>query len=468
MKRLWVQLSFAFSMVLILSQLVSYLTLVGLAYFRPNVFVGSFEFKPLTYQEVVTIWVRDQLFSGTAPEEIKQLFDQENDKVEITSLITQVEAELAAVEAERAASENDKPFLTSVADEAESGGVQTVEIMRIDEPPSGRVISGGSVSIRAASSDAYPSPLNFPLALFFNSSTIRVIIQSIVIGVIAGVLTSRYMTKPLGQLIEAVQAFGKRDMSQRVRVKGSQEIEELLHTFNNMADELENAEKLRLNIFADVSHELRTPLTGLEGSLRASLDQVYEIDEKHIANMVVQTQHLIHLVEDLRLLAQAEARKLPLKPEAVEVNQLVQDTVEMFSVQAEESDITIDAILPASTITIQADANRLRQVLHNLISNALRHTGDNGRIQITMVQDKNQVLFSVQDNGEGIAAEHLPRVFDRFYRTDKARSRDKGGTGLGLAITKALVEAHNGRIEVMSDGIGLGSTFRFSIPQHPA
>jgi signal transduction histidine kinase len=106
--------------------------------------------------------------------------------------------------------------------------------------------------------------------------------------------------------------------------------------------------------------------------------------------------------------------------------------------------------------------------LHNLIANALRHTGENGRIHITVTPDKNQVSFSVQDNGEGIDAEHLPHVFDRFYRADKARSRDKGGTGLGLAITKALVEAHNGRIEVTSEGIGRGSTFRFSIPQHPA
>ena len=458
MKRLWVQLSFAFSMVLILSQLVSYLTLVGLAYSRPNVFVQNIEFRPLMYQEFVRMWARDQLFSGAAPEEIEQQFYEESDKVDIAGLVEQVEAELAAAE-------DGQPVFTSVVDNA---GASVVVMAERVTPPAGIAIAGGGESIRVAAPDASPPPLNLPLALFFNSSTIRVIIQSIVIGVIAGVLTSRYLTKPLGQLIEAVQAFGKRDMSQRVQVKGSQEIEELLHTFNNMAEELENAEKLRLNIFADVSHELRTPLTGLEGSLRASLDHVYEIDERHIANMVMQTRHLIHLVEDLRLLAQAEARKLPLNPEAVDVNQLVQDTVEMFAVQAEESGITIGALLPTPPLTIQADAHRLRQVLHNLVSNALRHTGENGRIQITTAADKNQVSFSVQDNGEGIATAHLPHVFNRFYRTDKTRSRDTGGAGLGLAITKALVEAHNGRIEVMSDGIGCGSTFRFSIPQHPA
>jgi signal transduction histidine kinase len=460
MKRLWIQLSFAFSMVLILSQLVSYLTLVGLAYSRPNVFVQNINFRPLTYQEFIRMWARDQLFSGAAPEEIAQQFYEESDKVDIAGLVEQVEAQLAT-------NENDQPGFTSAVVGADNAGKSVVVMAERVTPPAGIAMAGGGESIHIASSEADPVPLNLPLALFFNSSTIRVVIQSIVIGVIAGVLTSRYLTKPLGQLIEAVQAFGKRDMSQRVQVKGSQEIEELLQTFNNMADELENAERLRSNIFADVSHELRTPLTGLEGSLRASLDHVYEIDEGHIANMVVQTQHLIHLVEDLRLLAQAEARKLPLKPEPVEVNQLVQDTVETFAVQAEESGITIDATLPTPPLTIQADAHRLRQVLHNLVSNALRHTGENGRIQITAAPDKNQVSFSVQDNGEGMAAEHLLHVFDRFYRADKARSRDTGGAGLGLAITKALVEAHNGRIEVMSDGIGRGSTFRFSIPQHP-
>jgi signal transduction histidine kinase len=458
MKRLWVQLSFAFSMVLILSQLVSYLTLVGLAYSRPNVFVQNIEFRPLTYQEFVRMWARDQLFSGATPEEIAQQFYEESDKVDIAGLVEQVEAELAAME-------NGQPAFTSAV--GDTGGSVVVMAERV-KPPAGIAAAGGGESIHVTSSEEPAPPLNLPLALFYNSSTIRVVIQSIVIGLIAGVFTSRYMTKPLGQLIEAVQAFGKRDMSQRVQVKGSQEIEELLHTFNNMADELENAEKIRSNIFADVSHELRTPLTGLEGSLRASLDHVYEIDERHIANMVVQTQHLIHLVEDLRLLAQAEARKLPLNPEPVDVNQLVQDTVEMFAVQAEESDVSIDTTLPTLPLTMQADANRLRQVLHNLIANALRHTGENGRIHITVTPNKNDVLFSVQDNGEGIAPEHLSHVFDRFYRADKARSRDKGGTGLGLAITKALVEAHNGRIEVTSDGIGHGSTFRVSIPQHSA
>jgi signal transduction histidine kinase len=406
------------------------------------------------------MWARDQLFSGAAPEEIAQQFYEESNKVDIAGLVEQVEAQLAAIE-------NDQPGFTSVAVEADNAGTSVVVMAERVKTPAGIAMAGGGDSIHIASPEADQVPLNLPLALFYNSSTIRVVIQSIVIGLIAGVLTSRYMTKPLGQLIDAVQAFGKRDMSQRVQVKGSQEIEDLLQTFNNMADELENAERLRSNIFADVSHELRTPLTGLEGSLRASLDHVYEIDERHIANMVVQTQHLIHLVEDLRLLAQAEARKLPLNPEDVDVNQLVQDTVEMFAVQAEESAMTIDAILPTPPLTMQADANRLRQVLHNLISNALRHMGENGRIHITVTQDKNDVLFSVQDNGEGIATEHLLHVFDRFYRTDKSRTRDKGGTGLGLAITKALVEAHNGRIEVMSEGIEHGSTFRFSIPQRP-
>ena len=458
MKKLWVRLSLAFSGVLILSQLVSFLTLVGLAYFSPAVFVDDFEYVPFTYKEAIGIWVTDQIFGGATSDEIERTFHQEKDSFEIASLIAETEAKIDALA-------NSEPNFTLFANDSDSSNAPAAETIQVDalEPDAfeaGTVI----VSAGAAPVNVYTSPLSFPLALFFNSSTIRVIIQSIVIGVIAGVLTSRYLVKPLGQLIEAVQAFGKRDLSRRVQVKGSQEIEELMHTFNNMANKLENAEQLRMNIFSDVSHELRTPLTGLEGSLRASLDKVYEIDDRHIANMVVQTQHLIHLVEDLRLLAQAEARKLQLEPETVNVNQLVQDTVEMFKIQAEERTITLEATLSLPPLTVQADANRIRQILHNLISNSLRYTPENGRIQIIVEQHNNQVQISVEDNGEGIAAEHLPHVFDRFYRTDKARSRDKGGTGLGLAITKALVEAHGGAVDVSSEGIGFGSTFRFWLP----
>lgn len=460
MKRLWIQLSFAFSFVLILSQLVSFLTLLGLAYFTPTVFVGDIQFPALTYREVVELWVSDQLFAGATAEEIEQQYNQQKDGVDINEVVAQVQTEIAEVEALTESNEGEFPFYLQDFIWSSSGSV-TITSTKTNPAESADIV------VLDDSGNHYATPANnLPFALFFNSSTIRVLVQSLIIGVIAGIFTSRLLVKPLNRLIEAVQAFGRRDMSQRVQVKGSREIEELMITFNNMADELEKAEQLRLNIFADVSHELRTPLAGLEGSLRASLDHVYELDEQQIANMVVQTQHLTHLVEDLRLLAQAEAHTLALEMEATDVKQLVQDTVDMFAVQAEESGVELTAVLPTPSPTINMDINRVRQVLHNLISNALRHTPENGRIEVKVESIGDDIQFTVKDTGEGIGAEHLPYVFDRFYRTDKSRSRDQGGTGLGLAITKALVEAHYGEIEVISEGLGKGSLFCFSIPNN--
>ena len=464
MKRLWVRLSFAFFCVIMLSQLASYLTLLGLAYFSPTVFVEDAKYEPLGYEDFIGFWIDEQLYAGQTIEEIAQRYEQEKDTIDIRNLIAYHKAQLELYESQRTAVA--APYSVDfifVQSEDILGGDPSNTPTRIDV--SDVVTTAYSVTLDQTMAIGTSGILfNHPLALFFNTSTVRVIIQSILIGVLAGVITSRYLVSPLTQLIEAVQAFGKKDMSQRVQVKGSLEIENLMHTFNDMADELEEAEKLRLNILADVSHELRTPLTGLEGRLRACLDRVYEIDDRHIANMYVQTQHLIHLVEDLRLLAQAEARKLPLEPTMVDCVQLVEETMQIFSVLAEENEVLLTAVLPPSPLIIRADSNRIRQVLHNLLTNALRHTPARGEVKIIVVPQNHFVRFTIQDSGDGIAAEHLPYIFERFYRTDKARSRDKGGTGLGLAITKALVEAHNGYVEVFSNGLGWGSRFHFSLP----
>lgn len=284
------------------------------------------------------------------------------------------------------------------------------------------------------------------------------------VGISAGTLMSRRLSAPLEKLVAGTQAIGERDLSYRVHVQGSQEIRTLAESFNNMAAALQGAEAQRQNLLADVAHELRTPLTVLQGNLRAMLDDVYTLDKAEVARLYDQTRHLISLVNDLHELAQAEARQLPLLLQTTDVNKVVRAAADILEPVAEVDGITLQVVVPPAPVMVQADKARLTQVLQNLLTNALRHTSAGGIINLQVKSDNREVLVTVQDNGDGILAEHLPHIFDRFYRADRARARDSGGAGLGLAIVRALVEAHGGRVEATSAGLGQGSSFQVHLP----
>ncbi len=284
-------------------------------------------------------------------------------------------------------------------------------------------------------------------------------------GIVFGVVMSRYLTAPLRKLAEAAKAIGARNLSQRVEEKGSDEVIAVSRAFNEMAADLEQAEQLRRNLLADVAHELRTPLAVLQANLRAILDEVYPLDQTEIANLYEHTRFLNRLVNDLHELAQAEARQLPLDLQNTDLTQLVRTTVESFRPGAEEKGVTLNTNLPPNSVSLQVDQARLNQVLQNLLANALRHTPAGGQITIGLETKPETLHLAVSDTGDGIPTEHLPHVFDRFYRTDPARSRDRGGAGLGLAIARAIVEAHGGQIKATSQGTpGQGSTFTIQLP----
>ncbi|MEM7126073.1 MAG: ATP-binding protein [Chloroflexota bacterium] len=288
------------------------------------------------------------------------------------------------------------------------------------------------------------------------------------IGMLSGVLVSRILSAPLTRLAAAARRIGEGDLSTRITMSGSREIKDLARSFNSMAADLEHAETLRNNLMADVSHELRTPLTVLEGNLRAALDRVYELDEEELAHLYGQTRHLIQLVNDLRELALAEAHKLPLDKQPTDLVELVRGTISIFEPLAEEQDVSLtytgDADLPLPTI----DAVRIRQVLHNLIGNSLRHTPVGGTIHITThpmnKPTTSGIMLTIIDTGSGIDPAQLPYLFDRFYRGDKSRARESGGTGLGLAIVKAVVEEHGGRVTAKSGGHGQGTSVSVWLP----
>ena len=283
-------------------------------------------------------------------------------------------------------------------------------------------------------------------------------------AIVAGALMSRQLTKPLDSLQAGAQAIGNNQLAYRVEVAGTEETRQVAETFNQMAAELETAETLRQNLLADVAHELRHPLHILKGNLRAILDDVYPLNKEEIARLVDQTNHMTGLINDLHELAQAEAQQLPMYKQEVDIAQLVKEITAVFKPAALAKEIDLQVELLGTMPILDVDPSRIRQVLHNLLNNGLRHTGKNGRLHITVEQAEDGLQISVADSGTGIKSEDLPFVFDRFYRADNARSREQDGAGLGLAIARAIVDAHDGRISVASDGVDQGSTFTVWLP----
>lgn len=285
-----------------------------------------------------------------------------------------------------------------------------------------------------------------------------------IIAAVAGIWMSRRITAPLAELEDAAAAIGQQDLSYRVSIRGSQELVTVATAFNDMATQLEQAETLRSNLLADVAHELRHPIHLLQGSLQAILDDVYPLDKEEITRLKDQTHHLAVLVNDLHILAQAEAKQLPLHKAEIDVAALVKETASDFKPLAVERQVSIRVELLGTMPALYADAARLRQAVHNLLDNALQHTSQGDDIIVTVEQIESAVQIRVQDNGEGIPPEQRPHIFDRYYRGDEARSWDKGGTGLGLAIVKAIVETHGGTVTAISPGVDQGSTFTISLP----
>ena len=286
-----------------------------------------------------------------------------------------------------------------------------------------------------------------------------------ILGIIAGVISSRGLSAPLSRLAEAARAIGERDLSQRVSVRGSQEIQDVARAFNEMAAQLEESEKLRQNLLSDVAHELRTPLSVIQGNLQAILDDVYKLDKTEIAQLYDQTRQLSRLVDDLRELAQAEARQLPLEFEPLDFSALLKDLSNIYTPILESADIKLETDFQSRGVPlIRGDRERLVQCLQNLLNNAIRFTPPGGAVLLSLTGNRRGLTFKIKDTGIGINPDHIPHIFDRFYRIDPARSREKGGTGLGLAITRAIVDAHGGNIQAYSEGSGRGSTFTIFLP----
>ena len=235
-------------------------------------------------------------------------------------------------------------------------------------------------------------------------------------------------------------------------VEGPTEVRELAGEFNALSYRLAASEQQRQQMSTDVAHELRTPVTVLRGHLEAMMDGVYPLDAEHLVVAYDQTIHLARLVEDLRLLTQAEAGRLALNPTSVAVDSMVEAAVARFGPLAQDAEIDVTPGVDPNLPFVRVDENRMQQVFDNLLANALRHTPAGGEISITARRNGSFVEIAVTDPGQ-LASSEVEHLFDRFWRADDARQRDAGGSGLGLAITRQLILLQHGDIRAqVQDG----------------
>ncbi len=301
---------------------------------------------------------------------------------------------------------------------------------------------------------------------FLSQAKWLMVVAAVVAGLavlLVGSIQARRIVAPVRALADAARCVAGGEFAQ-IPVTSQDELGEMALAFNTMAAELKQQHTLRRRVMADIAHELRTPLSVLQIDLESIEDGLTEPSPEVVTRLQEEVALLNRLVEDLRMLSLAEAGELQLEIQPVDVGHLVQTAVDRVRGAAQEKGVGLASELPEGLPAVAGDAQRLSQVLSNLLSNALRHTPQGGQIAVVAQRvDGKDVRITVQDNGEGIPADELPHVFERFYRTDHARSRDTGGSGLGLAIARSLVEAHGGRIWTESVE-GEGSTFAFSLP----
>jgi two-component system OmpR family sensor kinase/two-component system sensor histidine kinase BaeS len=282
---------------------------------------------------------------------------------------------------------------------------------------------------------------------------------------IIGNLTFRRFGRPFSDIFSAIDSIAEGDLSVRVPERYPRQFGLLARRFNHMVTELERADQQRRNLTADIAHELRTPLHIIQGNLEGIIDGVYQPNSEHINNTLDETKLLARLVNDLQTLSLAEAGQLPLHPTRFLLADLLNDVSSSFSSQATSLGITLNTNISDSSKEITADYDRLNQVLSNLTSNALHHTPQGGAISLEAGAISSRVQIMVKDTGEGIPAEDIPFIFDRFWRGDRSRTRETSPhSGLGLAIAKQLIHAHGGTIEAQSE-TGKGTTFIIELPE---
>jgi signal transduction histidine kinase len=357
-----------------------------------------------------------------------------------------------------------------------SATVDVIFVARSQEPADGKLFTQKLADApqplvgKLAPIMGMPAINNAPL-LEREQGFVSAVSGSLLVGVLVGgvvavgltLFFARGILQPVGALTLAAQRMERGDLSQRVRVSSRDEIGQLASAFNAMADGLARTDQLRRAMVTDVAHELRTPLTNLRGYLEAVRDGVAEPRREVIDSLYEEAMLLSHLVDDLQDLTLSEAGQLTLHREPISPEAVLTVAAQAVQPRADEKRISLQVEATSDLPMVEADPQRLGQILRNLLANSLTHTPDGGAIRMAASRTGDEVAIEVQDTGSGIEPQHLPNVFERFYRADPSRTRATGGTGIGLAVVKHLVEAHGGAVAVTS-APGQGSLFRFTLP----
>ena len=299
----------------------------------------------------------------------------------------------------------------------------------------------------------------------FNEALTYAALAAMLVAVALSFLFTRSVIAPVSAMSFAAERIADGRYDERVEVNGGDELAQLAARFNQMAEKLNQVESMRRRLIGDVSHELRTPLTAIKGSMEGLMDGIFPANNETYQQVHAEAERLNRLVDDLQELSRVEARAYQLDFKLLDVFALVKTVSKRLAPRFESKHISLELELAPELPHLLADEDRIMQVITNLTGNALQYTPEGGKIIIYGKRISNEVQIAIQDTGIGIPPEHLPHIFDRFYRVDKSRSRQSGGgSGIGLTIALAIVEAHGGRIWAESPGEGYGSTFNFTLP----
>ena len=296
-----------------------------------------------------------------------------------------------------------------------------------------------------------------------NQATLLAALISGAIAILLGLILAAIIVKPIRGLTQAAVNMSAGDLSQRVKVRGGGEITTLGKSFNHMAKSLQGAEKNRMAMTADIAHELRNPLAIQRAHLEALQDGVLPVNEDNLTLIAEQNQQLTRLVEDLRMLALAEAGQLDLNKRMVDLSVVCSETFQRFEPQANSKNVQIILECSDQPVYASVDKERLQQIHDNLMQNALRYTPQGGWIKLSLSQNDHWAVTTFHNNGPKIAEAALDHLFERFYRADKARDRASGGTGLGLSIARQLAEAHGGTLTAFNHP-DEGVVFKLMLP----
>ncbi len=341
------------------------------------------------------------------------------------------------------------------------GDVVPPHVLEAGEPI---IVNGVEVGVAlTASSPPVPMPREQEYLDRINQALIIGAIGACAAAIVFGILLSQRFLRPLEELTRAISAMRRGSYDQKVKVRTKDELGVLAETFNEMSAEIHRANQLRRQMTADIAHDLRTPLNVISGYLEAMRDGTLKPTQERLDAMNQETLLLRHLVDDLRTLSLADAGELKLVYQPVAPRELLDQVRQSFEPLAQEKQIALRVETDENMPDISMDRARMTQVLENLVGNALRHTPEGGSVILAAHARSGGAQITVSDTGEGIPADKLPNIFERFYRVDESRSESQSESGLGLAIARSIVEAHHSTITAESKP-GIGTSMIITMP----